>query len=42
MNLERGSAEDCLAGVATGDEVDVVFLEDLAKKSQFSGTIMKT
>jgi hypothetical protein len=41
MNLERGSAEDCLIGAAIGDAVDMVFLEDFAKKSQFSGTIMK-
>lgn len=35
MNLERGSMEDCLAGVAIGDVVDVMFLEDVAKKFQF-------
>lgn len=32
MNLERGSVEDCLAVMAFGDVVDVVFLEDLGKK----------
>jgi hypothetical protein len=42
MNLDRGSVEDCLAGVAIEDVVDVVFPGDLAKKSQFSGTMMKT
>jgi hypothetical protein len=42
MNLERGSVEDCLAVLIVGDVVDVAFLEDLGKKSQFSGTMMKT
>ena len=42
MNLERGSVEDCLAGVAVGDVVDVAFLEDMGRKFQFSGTMMKT
>jgi len=33
MNLERRSIEDCFAEVAIGDIVDIVFLEDLVKKS---------
>lgn len=34
--------EDCLVGVVIGVVVDMVFLEDMGRKCQFSGTMMKT